>query len=319
MPKDGYFEGLSEDELVDTFCQIFDANFDSKYSADIICCDNCYDDFIDKWPEVAIRELNFTSKSISLSELYESLEMNYFFSENTYNKLMKNIECPRCASLAYEYVWPFVFPFDTNENIEEELGEIYRLSIKTPFLLLKNSFAKEVYDAIHEIAKETRVSNIIESTYRAREKDSEKKLEEKDFYFPPSEKTKEGRYNHAGKPVLYLGDSKETCAYELDKQMNELSFAKIDIIKPIKILDFIEIKDDWSSILNILIWSSLMSSPTKEEGWDKKEYIFTRFVADCAVDAGFDAIKYPSVRYGRGYNIVILKERMRDLIRVFPL
>jgi len=71
-------------------------------------------------------------------------------------------------------------------------------------------------------------------------------------------------------------------------------------------LDLLEFGDDSDGILNAAAWSSLMSSPAEGEGWYKPHYVFTRFIADCAISAGFDAIKYPSVRYGQKCNIVLL-------------
>jgi hypothetical protein len=49
-----------------------------------------------------------------------------------------------------------------------------------------------------------------------------------------------------------------------------------------------------------------MSSPNEGEGWFKPHYIFTRFIADCAINAEFDGIRYPSVRLGERSNLVLL-------------
>jgi hypothetical protein len=54
--------------------------------------------------------------------------------------------------------------------------------------------------------------------------------------------------------------------------------------------------------------SSLMSAPVRDEGWHRPEYVFTRFVADCARIAGFDSIKYPSSRSHKGHNLVIVAQ-----------
>ncbi|PFK70658.1 hypothetical protein COJ13_16215 [Bacillus cereus] len=51
---------------------------------------------------------------------------------------------------------------------------------------------------------------------------------------------------------------------------------------------------------------SLLSSQDKDEGLYKLHYVFTRFVADVARAAGFEAIRYPSVRLNQGNNNVIL-------------
>ena len=39
-----------------------------------------------------------------------------------------------------------------------------------------------------------------------------------------------------------------------------------------------------------------MSKEISTNGYDKPAYIFSRFIADCAKSAKFDAIKYPSTK-----------------------
>jgi len=186
------------------------------------------------------------------------------------------------------------------------LEELDRLSRKTPFLLLTNPFAKKSLKAINDIAQRTESTIIDKKYYRARKLEKDKSYVEVDFKYPPKDKIGEGRYNHAGFPVIYLSDSPTTCFYELRSPNEGIAIAEMNIIKPIKILDLIEIEDDWTSIINVVAWSSLMSSPIEGDGWFKPQYTFTRFIADCAINAGFDAIKYPSVRRGERYNLVIL-------------
>ena len=85
---------------------------------------------------------------------------------------------------------------------------------------------------------------------------------------------------------------------------------------PIKTLDLIDIElddDEEQELLSALCFSALASAPENGEGWDKPTYVFTRFLADCATYAGFDAIKYPSTRLseqdGR-FNLVILNRAL---------
>lgn len=61
-------------------------------------------------------------------------------------------------------------------------------------------------------------------------------------------------------------------------------------------------------MLASIIYSSLLSAPQDNIGWKRPEYILSRFVGDCALAAGFDAIKYPSTRSSLGYNLVISKK-----------
>ena len=59
MPKDETFNDLNESELIDCFCEIFYHELESWFTADIACCDDCYDDFLSKWPAVYSRDSDF--------------------------------------------------------------------------------------------------------------------------------------------------------------------------------------------------------------------------------------------------------------------
>jgi hypothetical protein len=58
-----------------------------------------------------------------------------------------------------------------------------------------------------------------------------------------------------------------------------------------------------SDLLQAVTVSALLSAPAKKEGWQKPEYAFSRLVADCAVSAGFNGLKYPSVANAAGFNL----------------
>ena len=306
MPRDEAFKELNESELIDCFCEIFYSELDSWFSADIACCDDCYDDFISKWPAVYSRNSEFQKNCIDVKCFYSGSSLKDFFTEEEYLQLIGNVHCPRCGNPIWNNFWPYNFHFDLPYNFEYELEEIDRLSKRTPFLLLSHTFARKSFDAVHDMAQRTKSIMIDKKHYRARKLEKDKLYVDEDFKYPPKFKLSEGRYNHAGFPVIYLSDSPATCYYELRKPDEGIAVAEIDITKPIKTLDLIIIEDDWTNILNVAAWSSLMSSPTEGDGWYKPQYTFTRFIADCAISAGFDAIKYPSVRKGERYNIVIL-------------
>mgnify|MGYP000247562826 CR=1 FL=1 len=64
--------------------------------------------------------------------------------------------------------------------------------------------------------------------------------------------------------------------------------------------------------------SALLIAPRTGEGWVKRQYLFSRFVADCARSAGFDAIRYGSTKDRNGVNYVILSppEDLATLMRL---
>jgi hypothetical protein len=66
-----------------------------------------------------------------------------------------------------------------------------------------------------------------------------------------------------------------------------------------------------TSILSALVYSSLISAPRNTEGWNQSQYVFSRFVADCAKAVGLDAVKYPTTRASSGHNLVIFDESYR--------
>lgn len=306
MPKIKEFNSLSQLELIDSFCEIFYSELDSWFSADIACCDFCYDDFVSKWPAIYSRDLLFQKNCIDIKCFYRGSRLQNYFTEEEYLQLINNIYCPHCGNPICNNIWPYSFNFDLPDGFEHELEDIHQLSMKTPFLLLSNSFAIKSYNAIKDLAQKARPIITEQKYYRARKLDKDKIYVNEDFKYPPKSRISEGRYNHAGFPVIYLADSPTTCFYEMRKPNEGIAVAEFNILKPLKILDLIQIEDDWNSVINVALWSSLMSSPSEGEGWYKPQYTFTRFIADCAVSAGFDAIKYPSVRLGEGNNMVIL-------------
>jgi len=125
------------------------------------------------------------------------------------------------------------------------------------------------------------------------------------FLPPPPSKTGEGRYNHAGLPVLYVATDPATCCLELGSPKDGVFFAQVRFLRPIRILDLRD-QNLESNLLKAALQSSLLSAPSDQEGWHRPEYVFSRFLADCALASGIDAIKYPSVHSTRGDNLVVL-------------
>jgi len=286
------------------FNVFFAEEFDSIFSADIICCENCVHDFIKFWPRVN-NDINFQSYSVPINSLYSMMRFSNFITEEEFIKFSSELTCPRCDNKLNCIIYPYNMPFDVPDGFEQRIEEIAKISDETPFLLLSHPFALEVYQEIASISLSTELATPLNSFYRARLFSDEKILGNNDFLPPPKEKVVEGRYNHSGRQVLYLSEEPETCFHELRSPNKGVMVASIQINEPIKILD-LEQKSQESSIISLIRWSSLMSSPGEGEGWYKPYYVFTRFVADCAKAAGFDAIRYPSVRFDEGVNLVLL-------------
>ncbi|PGX80401.1 hypothetical protein COE31_04840 [Priestia megaterium] len=301
-----YVEELDMDEKETFFEILFFKELESWFSADIACCDNCVDEYIENWAGVYQKDLDFQKNSISLLSFYSGTLLSQHFSEEEFKDLIKTIDCPRCGSELYANIWPYELNVELPDDFERILKEIAETSVKTPFLLLNHTFAKSVYEYIQSIGETVKKEKLKERYYRGRKNTKDKIYKETDLFAPPKNVIKEGRYNHAGQQVLYLGENISTCFYELRLPEEGITVAEVEIRKPLKLLDFTDENLSENQILNAFKYSSLINSPREGEGWYKPHYIFTRFITDCALAAGFDGIRYPSVRFNSGNNVVII-------------
>lgn len=313
----------AEDEY--WFEELFYRDLESLSSSDIACCDECYDDFLECWPHAySADQATFQCNSIDLSCFYSGSRLRDVYSEEEFFKFLKLVPCPRCGNELKHNIWPYELPFDVVNGFEVKINEISAISQSTPFLLLKHDFAKEVSDALISLAGKTSKNTLSINLFRARDTNSLNSTDTNEFDFPPHSVVSEGRYNHSGMPVLYLGSSPETCYREMREAPCHI--AEISIGKSIRVLDLTnsyEAHAEYSDLLSTLVYSALMSAKQDNTGWHKPKYVFSRFVADCAKFAGFDAIKYPSTRADdESFNIVLLNSELSltngsDVIKVF--
>jgi len=308
---------ILKDEDPYDFKSLFISELDSWFSSDIACCESCLDDFLINWPlaYTADKEL-FQRNSVDIDSFYSGSRMATFYTKDEYLKYLPLILCPICGNPIKNYIYPYNLPFDIVDGFEQKLEELFSIAYAFPFLLLDNEFAKSIFNAIKELFKETKPFIFDRCFYKARKMKSLKSKDIYEFGFPPKEIVKEGRYNHAGMPVLYLADDPETCYYEMRE--SECVVAEIKFEEPICVLDLFSPSNQHpihSNLLNTLIYSTLMSATQSDNGWFKPKYVFTRFVSDCAKKAGFDAIKYPSTRRSHEcFNLVIINEKMSSKI-----
>lgn len=302
-------------EEEDPYCfeELFYNELESWFSSDIACCDKCYDDFLTHWPRAySADKAAFQCSSIDLDCFYSGSILQYSYTKEQFDKYLQLITCPRCGSKLKNNIWPYTLPFDVVEDFEDKIKEIAEISQKTPFLLLENSFTKEVYTAIIELSKESKPKTIENSFYRARTQSSLNSTNINEFDFPSNDIVSEGRYNHAGMPALYMGSDPKTCFHELRE--NPCIIAEIRITEEIKVLDLTNTYDSHqkhSDLLDTMVYSALMSARQDDFGWYKPKYVFSRFISDCAKSAGFDAIQYPSTRTtDESYNIVLLNDKL---------
>jgi len=177
--------------------------------------------------------------------------------------------------------------------------------------MLKHYFAQRVFTVIEELSSETKASVFDSYLYRGRLASQVNEAKSCEFDITPKEFAGEGRYNHSGVPAFYLGSDMETCFQEL--RNNESYIAKLKLSQNIKVLDLTATYENHkkhSDILDNLVYSALISAKHHDSGQYKPQYVFSRFIADCARYVGFDAIKYPSTRTNQDrFNIVVLSDR----------
>lgn len=314
------YQDLSPEERRYWFPEALFDEIDSGYSADIACCDSCYDEFISLWPYASsANNSEFERAGISLDLIYENSRLSEIFLKEEFDEFIKDINCPRCENQIGPNIWPYNFPFSVDSSFETTIEELKRFAELTPFLMLNHEFAKKVFQNINTIGKSIAPS-ALHNLYRARVKDG-KVLEELSFFdFPPRHLVKEGRFNHAGNPVLYLGSDQDTCFEEVRRKA--CIIAELQFETSLTILDLINPWDahpDFADELSALTYSVLMSAKQPDDGWDKPAYVFTRFIADCARSSGIQAIKYPSTHIVRdNYNLVIIdpKIQLKNIAKV---
>jgi len=300
---------FTPDEELDAVSDLFFDAVESWFSSDIACCEHCYDDFIEQWPLAYFANNDeFQRKSIDMECLYSGSKIQEFFSKADFLRLITQISCPACGAMLGGSIWPYTLPFSIPNGFENEVHKISSIAKSTPFLILENDFAKRSLTAIRKIYSRTSAATFDSSLFRGRPLSGGPIKElASSFDFPPAHLVKEGRYNHSGIPVLYVGNSIETCLSELRNAPCKI--IEFKFCTALKVLDLTKEYEDVEdiSLLNALVFSALMSAKQDTDGWNKPEYVFSRFIADCAKSVGFDAIKYPSTRRGSAsYNLVIL-------------
>lgn len=300
------------DSQIDWLQEMVAADIDSRFTADVACCEACYEGFHRRWPGSVRFDRGFHEGAIALDSLLDGARrVNLTFSPEELSTLRHYVRCPRCLGYVRHNLWAYNHPFDGAEEFEQELQELEELAHRTPFLLLEHEFPRRVLAVVRRLAAASTAAVPPRRLFRARKAPDVTAINVAAFGPPPAELVAEGRYNHAGAPMLYLADEADTAFREVEQPGVDFIVGELHLLTRWKILDLQEIKDDGTDawdLLNLLHHSALGSAPRTGTGWVAKEYAFTRFVGDCAKAAGFDAIRYGSTK-GPGSNYVVLEPR----------
>lgn len=307
----GPFVPVGESDI-DVFNEILGDEIDSDFASSICCCDLCYADFKRHWPNTAFRESEFQELTFDTLYLLENSRVPGLYSEGEMSTLRHFVRCERCAGFPHR-VWIYEHRFSDAREIEEAIDELLTIGNRTPFLLLEHHFAVRVLEQIRRWAEVRPVLAVGVSLFRARtEADIARcgqSLTDLETFGPaPAAHVGEGRFNHAGAPMLYLASTPELAAAEIGRPGEACAIGELTISAGMRVLDLVDIEegeDGWD-IMKALSASALLAAPHSGEGWLKRQYVFSRFVADCARSAGFDAIRYGSTKLVEGENYVLL-------------
>jgi RES domain-containing protein len=282
-----------------------DADVESWFSTSVACCDACIDGYIAAWPNAYRHDESFQRNKMSFSAFYDgSKRVRDAFAKDEFNRLLPYVACPRCLQSIGSTLYPYELPFGVPEDWEAKQKSLADRAANTPFLLLEEPFAEEIYDDLKKACSEIKLSSLPVDLFRGRTCSTHPNDEA--FLPPPAQKTREGRYNHAGIPVLYLASSRLTCWRECRQPRSNFYVCRISVNTSMKIIDLAK-SDGLNPALQALIFSSLMSAPSSDDsGWHQPQYVLTRFVADCVKANGVHGIMYPSVRCGEGNNLAIV-------------
>jgi len=302
----------TESDRQDEFEECFYRDLERGFDSGIACCEICSGEFLSIWPYAdSAKDYEFQKRWIGLDTFYSGSRLRERFDYAEFERYISMIHCPNCDALldSESGIWAYELPFAPPPWFERTMQEISDVARKTPLLLLKNPFCIEVREAITALSGFVPPQPVTGSLFRGR-LDTKGVVEESisSFDFPPPMYVSEGRYNHAGGPALYIASDLETCRAELrDHPCAVLEFR---LNTNLRILDLINLPDndlDHHDLLLCLLYSALISARRPNNGFDRPHYVVSRFVADCAREVGFDAIKYPSTRRTeKNFNLVIL-------------
>ncbi|MEZ6005383.1 MAG: RES family NAD+ phosphorylase [Planctomycetota bacterium] len=191
----------------------------------------------------------------------------------------------------------------------EKLDDFGDFLSRYPYLGAAHRLGREIRKMITDYDTEIEPAE----WWRARRAEGARRFATKDM-LPPDEScpVPEGRFNHYGQRVFYLAGEDETALAEtLDHEKNEVLawVQKFNLPKIKDVLDLIA--PDWCEegrvpllALGLLSHMDLLAPP-RDSPW-KPEYFVPRYIADCAREAGFKAIRFRSTR-AFGTNLVLFE------------
>ncbi|MDX0481436.1 RES domain-containing protein [Sinorhizobium medicae] len=304
------FEANTEEERISIFQDYFERDIETFFTSSISCCTGCHDDFKAHWPGTVSHDVELQHGYQTVGDFIEQSRIQDAFHAEEIEHYSKFLECPNCGATLDREFWIYEHPFDVPREFFDQLGEIAQLADRAPFLLLTHEFAAEVFKIIQTEAMKVAPALIEGTLFRSRAAEEVPNPTLQDFAAPPAHVVSEGRYNHAAHPMMYLAKAKKTALEEVGSQGARFHVAEIELLSQFRVLNLSSLGEAETRaeiVFQCLARSALCAAPRLGEGWTKREYVFTRFIADCARHAGFDAIEFGSTKHPSGTNIVLLE------------
>lgn len=263
------------------------------------------------------------------TELSEIL-YDFKVQEKLHDIFARNLTCKYCGTSEFDpysevglktkYEVELDKHFDlAQRKYAKSLSDFKSLIMEFPFLALESKIAKDIKKEIE--AKKLPVDTIFGTYYRCRNVEDNRAFESKDLMLAPLGIPKEGRFNHSGQSHLYLSQEKETAKAEIlgdikDKRL--IWIQKINIEKPIE--NILDLTFDWtlmtlstSALLIALHTGEYLSCIRDNDGNWRPDYFITRYIMDCAKNAGYNGVKYQSARSYTGDNIVLFRDFLDNI------
>ncbi|TIV60519.1 RES family NAD+ phosphorylase [Mesorhizobium sp.] len=313
----GPYLSVTLDEIA-AFNDALSDEIDSDFASSICCCDACYDDFRAHWPDVPFRNREFQTQSMDAFCAVDNSRLPGIWSPAEISTLRHFVRCDRCLEFVRGNIWIYEHAFSDIEHIERQIDELLTIGDNTPFLLLEHAFARRVLAHLRSAVESAGTLAAGASMFRARLSSSIKSSgQDPDslatYAPPPAPLVGEGRFNHAGMPMLHLASTPEVAGAEIGLPGEPRHIAELVTSRALILLDLVDVDEDATGfeLMAPLAVSALLAAPRSGEGWLKRQYVFSRFVADCARAAGYEAIRYASTKNVDGTNVVILVPPLR--------
>ena len=111
-----------------------------------------------------------------------------------------------------------------------------------------------------------------------------------------------GRFNHYGKPVVYLAETAESAATEVLEEGESRAWVMRFQLRDVGPILDLSISEAWAEeelpvlAIGLGYFGNLSRLVKRDKGW-KPEYLLPRFIADCARLNGFVGVVFRSSRY----------------------